>query len=230
MAHPEQAVALDDNDIVTNALSLNLETAGFITRTRADAQRPGRIPADMKDLFDQQATRLDQAATNVDAVLARRSADFPVGSLGTELREGAARVRRESISVYGAMLMERKPREAYLKWLNEHDQVEIVKDERGRIKTKQRKDYFQEYRIGDKTRQNRPLWVAHFHYDNLTDPDDQFTAAHLKFADGYLQELPAKTRSELSVFDAVDNALRRIVNPMVLDLFLKPEPKPPAGH
>jgi hypothetical protein len=230
MAHPEQAVALDDNDIVTNALSLNLETAGFITRTRADAQRPGRIPADMKDLFDQQATRLDQAATNVDAVLARRSADFPVGSLGTELREGAARVRRESISVYGAMLMERKPREAYLKWLNEHDQVEIVKDERGRIKTKQRKDYFQEYRIGDKTRQNRPLWVAHFHYDNLTDPDDQFTAAHLKFADGYLQELPAKTRSELSVFDAVDNARRRIVNPMVLDLFLKPEPKPPAGH
>jgi hypothetical protein len=100
-----------------------------------------------------------------------------------------------------------------------------VKDERGRIRTKQRKDYFQEYKIFDKTHNDKTLWVAHFHYDNLTDPDDRFTVAHLKFADAYLQEQPAKTRQELDTFDAVDNALRRVVNPAVRDLFLKPGPK-----
>jgi hypothetical protein len=220
-----QPAALDDQGIVANGLSLIAELDAFIKRLRTDAQRPSRIPADMKDLFDQQASRLEQAANDVDAVFARRRADFPVGSLNTELREGAARVRGEGINVYGTMLMGRKPREAYLKWLQEHSQVEIIKDQRGRIKTKQRKDYFQEYKIVDKTRHNRPLWVAHFHYDKLTDPDDQFTAAHLKFADEYLQELPAKTRQELNTFDAVDNALRRVVNPQVLDLFLKPEPQ-----
>ena len=120
--------------------------------------------------------------------------------------------------------MERKPRATYLQWLHEHGQIEIVKDARGRIKTKQRKDYFQEYRILDKTHQNKPLWVAHFHYDTVTDPDDGFTAAHLKFADGYLQALPAKTREELNTFDAVDHALRRIISPAVRDLFLKPAP------
>lgn len=222
---PVQSVALNDEGVIANGQLLIIDLDAFIKRLRKDAQRPWRIPADMKDLFDQQATQLDQAATHVNAVMARRSADFPVGTLGTDLREGAARTRREGISVYGAMLMARKPREAYLKWLHDNGQVEIVKDPRGRIKTKQRKDFFQEYRILDKTHQKKTLWVAHFHYDNLTDPDDRFTAAHLKFADGFLQELPVKTRQELDNFDAVDNALRRILNPMVRDLFVKPEPQ-----
>ncbi|MFJ3371781.1 dermonecrotic toxin domain-containing protein [Pseudomonas sp. NPDC086251] len=224
---PVQSTTSDDASIVANGLALNSELDAFIQRTRSDAQRPSRIPADMKDLFDQRANRLEQAAEEVDAVLTRRGAEFPVASLTSELREGAARARREGISVYGAMLMGRKPRETYLKWLSDHDQVEIVKDERGRIKTQQRRDYFQEYRILDKTRQNKVVWVAHFHYDHLTDAGDKPTAAHLKLADAYLQELPATTREEMSTFDAVDNALRRITDPAVRDLFLALEPKAP---
>lgn len=221
---PVQPAALNDQDIIGNGLSLSVELDAFIERIRADAQRPSRVPADMKDLLDQQATRLDQAADDVALILARRAADFPVGSLSAELRTGAAKARREGVSVYGAMLIKRRPRETYLKWLMEHDQISIIKDARGRIKTKQRKDYFQEYGIFDKTRQNKALWVAHFHYEELTDPDERFTAAHLKFAEGYLKELPAKTRQELDVFDALDNALRRIVDPAIRDLFLKPQP------
>ena len=224
---PVKPATRDDADIVANGLDLEAGLDAFVQRTRTDAQRPSRIPADMKDLFDQQATRLEQAAEEVNAVFARRSTEFPVASLIPQLREGAARARREGISVYGAMLMERKPRETYLKWLKDHDQVEIVKDERGRIRTKQRRDYFQEYRILDKTRQNKVLWVAHFHYDNLIDTGDKPTAAHLKFADAYLQGLSATTRQEMSTFDAVDNALRRITQPAVRDLFLAPEPKSP---
>jgi hypothetical protein len=225
---PAQPIVLNDVNIIADGLSLSEDVDAFIKRTRTDAQRPWRIPADMKDLFDQQATRLDQSATDVDEVLVRTHGKFPVASLVPQLRADAVKIRHEGTTVYGAMLMKRKPREAYLKWLNEHDQVEIVKDQRGRIRTKQRKDFFQEYRILDKAR-NKPLWVAHFHYNNLTDPDDGFTVAHLKVADGYLQEQPAKTRTELETFDAVDNALRRIVNPQARDLFLQPQPKAPAG-
>lgn len=217
-----QAPALSDEETISNAMTMVADSTPLIKRLRADAQRPSRIPADMKDLFDQQASRLDQTAETVDSIFARKSAVFPVELLSTELRTVAARLRREGISVYGSMLTGRKPRETYLLWLYEHDLVQIVKDERGRIRTKQRKDYFQEYRINDKARQNKPLWVAHFHYDSLTEPDDRFTAAHLKFADGYLQELPARTRQELETFDAVDNVLRRIIRPQVADLFLQP--------
>jgi hypothetical protein len=223
---PLKPATVDDDSIVANGLALVVELDAFIQRTRTDAQRPSRIPADMKDLFDQQASRLDQAAEEVDELLARRRSDYPISSLSQQLRDGAARARREGVAVYAAILMGRKPRETYLKWLIDHDQVEIVKDERGRIKTRQRKDFFQEYRILDKTRQNKALWVAHFHYDKLADADDRFTAAHLKFADSYLQELPARKRQELEHFDAVDNALRRIVKPQVRDLFLTAAPKP----
>lgn len=226
--HSVQQVALDDEGIISSRKALYDDFDAFINRTRKDSTRPGRVPADMKDLFDQQAARLDRAASEVEDAMARRKAagfnENALEALGDRLREAATKSRAEGNTVYGAMLMERKPRATYLQWLHEHDQVEIVKDARGRIKTKQRKDYFQEYRILDKTHQNKPLWVAHFHYDTMTDPDDGFTAAHLKFADGYLQTLPAQTREELNTFDAVDHALRRIISPAVRDLFLKPAP------
>ncbi|QAX82428.1 hypothetical protein C2E19_00610 [Pseudomonas sp. DTU12.3] len=220
--------ALGDEALVDNAMLMSAGLEAVIKRLRIDAQRPSRIPADMKDLFDQQATRFNQAAVSVDEIFARRSADFPIANLGAELRTAATRLRREGVNIYGSMLTGRKPRESYLQWLHEHNLVQIVKDERGRIRTKQRQDFFQEYRILDISRQNKTLWVAHFHYDKLADPDEQFTAAHLKFADSYLQNLPSKSRQELEHFDAVDNLLRRIVTPAVRDLFLHPQHAGPA--
>ncbi|MFJ2359551.1 dermonecrotic toxin domain-containing protein [Pseudomonas fluorescens] len=226
---PATTPNLSDEQMVGSAMQMLQELEPLIRRWRTDAQRPSRIPADMQDLFDQQATRLDQRAADIDAILARRRAELPVGSLPTELREAAARLRREGISVYGSMLTGRRPRESYLQWLHQHGLVQIVKNDHGRIRTKKRKDYFQEYQILDQRRQNKPLWVAHFHYNSLTDPSDRFTAAHLKIADGYLQELPAKTRLELERFDAVDNALRRIVSPTIRDLFIHPRQQDPAA-
>jgi hypothetical protein len=220
--------ALGDEPLVDNAMSMIAGLEAFIKRLRIDAQRPSRIPADMKDLFDQQATRLDQAALSFDEIFARRRADFPIATLSAELRTAATRLRREGISVYGSMLTGRRPRESYLQWLHEHNLVQIVRDERGRIRTKQRKDFFQEYRVLDVSRQNKTLWVAHFHYNNLADPDERFTAAHLKFADSYLQNLSSKSRQDLEHFDAVDNLLRRIVTPAVRDLFLHPQHAGPA--
>jgi hypothetical protein len=110
---PAVVPVLDDAQMIDNAMTLVAELEAFIKRLRADAQRPSRIPADMQDLFDQQAARLDQAAVTVQAILVRKSAEFPVGRLTTDLREAAARLRREGINVYGSMLTARKPRESY---------------------------------------------------------------------------------------------------------------------
>lgn len=224
---------LGDIDVIAAAMDLNLKIDDFNKSTAADAMRPGRIPADIQDMFDQQAAKLAKAADDVDIAIAAERAKGeeppPVGTLANELREGAARTRALGIAAYAGMLKKRKPREAYLQWLAKNDQVEVEKDPRGRIRTKGRKDYFQEYRILDKANDNKALWVAHFHYDNLKTPDDQLTVAHLKFADAYLLTLDAKTRQTMETFDAVDNVLRRLVDPAARDLFLKPQvPEQPA--
>lgn len=219
--------ALGDEPLVDNAMSMIAGLEAFIKRLRIDAQRPSRIPADMKDLFDQQATRLDQAALSVDEIFARRRADFPIATLSAELRTAATRLRREGISVYGSMLTGRRPRK--LSAMVARTQSGADRQRRTwphSHETTQR--FFQEYRVLDVSRQNKTLWVAHFHYNNLADPDEQFTAAHLKFADSYLQNLSSKSRQGLEHFDAVDNLLRRIVTPAVRDLFLHPQHAGPA--
>ncbi|MCU0070849.1 hypothetical protein N8H71_04585 [Pseudomonas koreensis] len=216
----------DAVDVLAAAMESNLKVDEFNKKTRDDARRAGRIPADIRDIFEQQSTRLLQLASDVDKTLeAQRKAGqspSPVASLAQELRDGARRTQAEGIQSYAAMLKLRKPRETYLRWLHDHGQIDVVKDERGRIRTRQRGDYFQEYRILDKSSDNKTLWVAHFHYDSRTDPDEQYTAAHLKFEESYLQTFDPKTRQALNTFDAVDNALRKIVDPAVRDLFLKP--------
>lgn len=225
---PKPAQSVEDSDLINKAQELSYDINDFITRTRESARRPGRIPADIRDMFDQQAARLEQAANDVDTVFAKRRAakldSWPVAALSPDLRAGATITRTEGNAVYGEMLKQRKPRETYFHWLYDNGQVDVVKDERGRIRTRQRGDYFQEYRILDKAKGGRPMWVAHFHYERKSDADAQYTIAHLKFADAYLQTLDEKTRQTLSTFDAVDNAMRRIVDPTVRDLFLKPQP------
>ena len=232
---PEPKVPTDDEDLLSSAMQLEANIYSFNRKTREDAKRPGRIPADIRDMFEQQVERLKQAASDVDEAIVRRKSakkdPWPVASLSANLREGATRTRAEGIETYAAMLKQRKPRETYFHWLHDNAQVGVIKDPRGRIRTRHRGDFFQEYRILDKTNADKPLWVAHFHYDQLKDADELYTIAHLKFSDAYLQTLDDKTRQTLNTYDAVDNALRRIVDPQVRDLFLKPEPEErPKDH
>ncbi|NYH09041.1 dermonecrotic toxin domain-containing protein [Pseudomonas moraviensis] len=225
---PEAKAPSDDEELIASAMELSLHIDDFNRKTREDAKRLGRIPADIRDLFDQQVERLKQAATDVDRTIDRRKKakqePLPIALLSEELREGATRTQADGIATYAAMLKQRKPRETYFHWLHDNGQVTIIKDSRGRIRTRHRGDYFQEYRILDKAGSDKPLWVAHFHYDQLKDADELYTIAHLKFSDAYLQALDDKTRQTLNTFDAVDNALRRIVDPTVRDLFLKAAP------
>ncbi|MHA3734236.1 hypothetical protein ACXR0M_01035 [Pseudomonas sp. Eth.TT006] len=219
LARPRPAAqpVLDDSDILAQALDLNENIQGFIEHTRKDALKPNRIPADMQDLFDQQAQRLEAAAVSLEGVFARaRQANRPpppVGMLPLELQLGATRLREEGVRTRAGLLKERQPRLAYVQWMLDNRQIRIEKNPQGRIKTKKRQDYFLEYRVLDVTRQDQPLWLAHFHYDSLNTPQEQFTAAHLKIADEHLQQFTSERREALLALTPLDYVLRRISDP-----------------
>lgn len=222
--------AIPSNDYsgaVRAALDLSLDIHGFIQRTQQDALRPKRVPVDMQDILEQQATRLEQAADIIDRLDAdaqRKSKLLPITLLPTELREGAARMRREGIALRAKMLKARKPRQADFHWLLEHGQVRLVRNDAGRIKTRQYQDYFQEYQILDTANRDQPLWLAHFHYPALTTPASRFSAAHLKIAEPHLQQFSDETRQALSTRTPWDNQLRKLTDPLLQAEFLKLEP------
>jgi hypothetical protein len=85
-------------------------------------------------------------------------------------------------------------------------------------------DFFQEYRILDKAK-GKTIWVAHFHYESLTSPADQPTAAHLKIADDYLKTLSPDQQTALNTFEPIDGVLRKLVDPDLRKLFWDMEPK-----
>lgn len=222
-----------DIEVIADALGLNLEVESFITRTRKDAERANRIPADMQHLFEQQALKYEDEAAAVDIASANiRSTTGqppPVSTLSAELRSGAEQLRTAGINVRASMLKKRKPRQEYFQWLHQNTQVTVLRNELGRIRTKNRKDYFQEYRILDTTRSDQPLWVAHFHYEAADSPASQPTAAHLKIADSYLQTLEPELRQQLELIEPMDYVLRRINDPLTRSLFLDLEPIKPAA-
>ncbi len=210
---------------ISDAMELNIDTTDFIKRTQKDALRPKRVPADMQDIFDQQALKLEQSATAVDTLNAdpsNASKHVPVANLPLELREGAARLRGEGINTRAKMLKIRKPRQSYFQWLLDNNQVRVTRNDAGRIKTQQQ-DYFQEYVILDTANNDQPLWLAHFHYPSLKAPAYKFTAAHLKIADSHLQRLTPTIHDELTHRTPLDNQVRKLSDPLMQAVFLKLE-------
>ncbi|WP_347902803.1 hypothetical protein [Pseudomonas purpurea] len=227
-AQPARLV-LDDLDTIAAALNLNLDVHDFIRRTNRDAERANRIPADMQYLFDQQALKLEESATNLDRAMSNiRSAGKqlpPISGQSRDMREAAIELRKEGIRTRTKMLKKRKPRQEYFQWLNENQQIKIVRNEQGRIRTKGRKDYFQEYRILDTTDNDQELWVAHFHYETLESNATQPTAAHLKVSEKYLTTLETELRQQLATLQPIDYVLRRITSASTQSLFLTLEPR-----
>ena len=215
--------ALEDSEIISAGLNLVDDAADFIKRTLKDALRPSRIPADMQDILDQQARKLDECATHVDQVLSRTK-EFPVGSLAKELRAAAVKMRASAKTVRTSLYKLRKPTQAALRWLHDNEQIDVRRDQ-GRIRTKQMGDYFQEYRIVDKTNKDQTFWVAHFHYRTLNSPRNSPTAAHLKVSETYLKTLSGDLQKTLSAVEPVDGVLRKIDDPELRKLFFDLEPQ-----
>jgi hypothetical protein len=219
---------LKDMEIIASALDVNLESNQFIERTRKDAFRPRRIPADMQDLFDQQALKLEQTAASVEQAMTRIKAATgttpPVATLSRELIDDANRMRKAGVSVRANLYKQRKPTQSSFKWMQENKQIDVSRNEQGRIRTKQLGDYFQEYRIFDKANTHQPIWVAHFHYPTVNSPADNPSTAHLKVSDDYLKTLTPDQQVALSTFEPIDGVLRKIDDPVLRKLFLDLEP------
>lgn len=219
---------LDDAGTIEAGIELNLDTAPFIERTRKDALLPRRIPADIQDVFDQQALKLEQAASSVEQAVINSRKDeaspFPVATLSGELRDGASHLRKAGVSVRADLYSRRKPTQSIFKWMHENGQIDIRRDRRGRVQTRGLGDFFQEYRISDKTH-NKPLWVAHFHYETLSSPASSPAAAHLKVSDDYLKTLPLEQQQALTTFEPIDGVFRKLDDPALRKLFLDLEPQ-----
>lgn len=219
---------LDDAETIEAGIELNMDTNTFIARTRKDALLPRRIPADIQDGFDQQALKLEQVASSVDQAMINSRKDetspLPVATLSRDLRAGASRLRKEGVSVRADLYTRRKPTQSIFKWMHENGQITISRDRRGRVQTRGLGDFFQEYRIFDSSH-NKPLWVAHFHYETLSSPASTPTAAHLKVSDDYLKTLPLEQQQALTTFEPIDGVFRKLEDPALRKLFLGLEPQ-----
>lgn len=217
-----QTTVQSDSDIISESLKLSYDASSFIKRMTKDASRPKRIPADMQDIFDQQASKLEKSANRVDQVWARTK-DFPVASLAPELRAAAVNMRKSGISVRANLCKLRKPTQSSFRWMHENAQIKLQRD-KGRMQTKQLGDYFQEYRIIDSEHNDRELWLAHFHYQTLKSPVDAPTAAHLKISETYLKTLTEEQRNALLTVEPIDGVFRKIDDADLRKLFFDLEP------
>jgi hypothetical protein len=221
-ARARPATVQSDKDIIVESFKLSGDAPAFISRMTKDASRPTRVPADMQDIFDQQASKLEQNANSVDQVWARTKA-FPVASLAQELRTAAVNMREAGKSVRASLYKLRKPTQSTLRWMHENAQIKLQRD-KGRTQTKKQGDYFQEYRILDSKNNDQELWLAHFHYQTLKSPMDAPTTAHLKISETYLKTLTEEQRNTLLTVEPIDGVFRKIDDPDLRKLFFDLEP------
>jgi hypothetical protein len=173
----------------------------FIRDTRTRSKKPGRIPVEIEEIFQQKAEQLDQSVRTLKLTLAETNAvdEHPAAaiSLCTELSTARERLFNEGYQTRVEMLKQQPPTAARIEWLSSKNEVDIVHSgERRRLKGP-RKDFLQEYEIREHSN-GQVLWYAHFHYASLDSPAESFTAAHLKLRDQRLLAGPVDVRAAAS--------------------------------
>jgi hypothetical protein len=154
----------------------------FIQQTEASAKKPGRIPVEIEELFQQKADQLDESARNLEQARLRANTTDEPPTVIAQLNEARDRLYAEGHRIRVEMIKQQPPTAARVEWLLSKDEIDIVASgDRRRLKGP-RRDYLQEYEIRER-RTGKALWYAHFHYASLDAPVDMFTAAHLKLLD-----------------------------------------------
>jgi hypothetical protein len=143
---------------ITAGQSLLDSLPAFMQRAEADSKQSWQLPVEIEEAFHQQASRLEEAAKAINAALIQSNATLDhTNEAQPVLTQLATRVE----------------------WLHSKGEVDIVHvGDRRRLKG-QRRDYLQEYEVREATTA-RVLWYAHFHYAQLKDEVQAYTAAHLK--------------------------------------------------
>jgi len=155
----------------------------FIQRTEADSKQSWQLPVEIEEAFHQQASRLEEATKAINAALMQSNTTQDhtneAQSVLTQLATQTALLYAEGHRLRLEMTKRQPPTAARVEWLHSKGEVDIVPvGDRRRLKG-QRRDYLQEYEVRDATSANA-LWYAHFHYAQLKDDVQSYTAAHLK--------------------------------------------------
>ncbi|KAB0509207.1 dermonecrotic toxin domain-containing protein [Pseudomonas moorei] len=154
----------------------------FIRQTETSAKKPGRIPVEIEELFQQKAEQLDKGAKALEQTPTGSNTTASSTTLATQLRAARDRLYAEGYRIRVDMIKQQPPTAARVEWLSNKNEIDIVPNgERRRLKGP-RKDYLQEYEIRERGT-GQPLWYAHFHYAAPNTPTEAFTAAHLKRRD-----------------------------------------------
>ncbi|WP_448118409.1 dermonecrotic toxin domain-containing protein [Pseudomonas serbica] len=180
---PEATGPVDLKTSTQTGQALLDELDEFTRRTEAHAKRPGRIPVEIEDLFQQRARRMEDAATAIEKALTKLNiTDGGPGSavsMAKQLNEGAVSLDQKGLQTRISMTKQQPPTVARVEWLHSQGLVVIVKTA-GRKRLKgHRKDYLEEYEVRDAS-SAKVLWYAHFHYPTPSAAADAYSAAHLK--------------------------------------------------
>lgn len=155
----------------------------FTQRTEADAKQSRQIPVEIEEAFHHQATRLEDAIKAINAALIQSNV---TQNHANDARPVLAQLAKQTTRLYAEghrlrleMTKRQPPTAARVEWLHSKGEVDIVRvGDRRRLKGP-RRDYLQEYEVREATTA-RVLWYAHFHYAQLKDGVQSYTAAHLK--------------------------------------------------
>ncbi|OMQ40856.1 MULTISPECIES: dermonecrotic toxin domain-containing protein [Pseudomonas] len=180
---PAPTVRPELNASVQAGQTLLGELDAFTLRTEAHAKRPGRIPVEIEDLFQQRARRMKEAAAAIEEALTLLNVTEagPGSAVGVakQLNEGAASLDEKGRLTRISMTKQQPPTAARVEWLHSKGLIAIVKTP-GRKRLKgHRKDYLEEYEIRDAS-SAKVLWYAHFHYPSPSSAVEAYSAAHLK--------------------------------------------------
>jgi hypothetical protein len=173
----------DPGTRITAGKSLLETLPAFTERTEADSKQPWQIPVEIEEAFHQQASRLEDAAKAINAALIQSNATQDHTNAArpvlTQLATHTTRLYAEGHRLRLEMTKRQPPTAARVEWLRSKGEVDIVRvGDRRRLKGP-RRDYLQEYEVREATTA-RVLWYAHFHYAQLKDGVQSYTAAHLK--------------------------------------------------
>ena len=160
------------------------EERAFTQRMLARSRKPERIPVEIEEMFHQQAARLEEAVTTVEAALTQLNlteSDRPsAATLNRNLNESAKRLYELGTQTRIDMIKQQPPTAARLQWLHDQGLVKIAKVT-NRQRLKGPSNYLDEYEIRD-SQNNTVLWYAHFHYSSSKAALEDFIdgAGHLK--------------------------------------------------
>lgn len=169
----------------------------FVRQTEASARKPGRIPVEIEEQFQQKAEQLHEAAKNLQQTQTDNNSIDEPASLITELNDARARLNAEGYRIRVDMLKRQPPTAARIEWLLGKHEIDIVTVGTRRRLKGSRKDFLQEYEIRER-RNGQALWYAHFHYASAEAAREAFTAAHLKLSDQRLLAGPFDVRTASS--------------------------------